>query len=114
MLRGSATVESSILADTVAGADDCRGTLAGSANLIETPGTCTVPAGSLAGDPALAVLADNGGPTPTMLPQAGSPALSAGANPDGARFDQRGARSCASPARRPTSAPSRRSPWGCR
>ena len=40
MLRGTATVESSILADTVAGADDCRGTLAGSANLIETPVDC--------------------------------------------------------------------------
>lgn len=42
----------------------------------------------------LAALADNGGPTPTMLPQAGSPAIDAGDNgliPVGISTDQRGA-----------------------
>ncbi len=45
-------------------------------------------AGVTAGDPKLAAPADNGGPTATMLPGAGSAALQAGANCEAA--DQRG------------------------
>jgi hypothetical protein len=44
-------------------------------------------------DPNLGSLADNGGPTQTMIPQPGSPALDAGDNaviPSGATTDQRG------------------------
>ena len=44
--------------------------------------------------PGLGALADNGGPTPTMLPQPGSPLINAGNNgliPMGMTFDQRGA-----------------------
>jgi hypothetical protein len=46
-------------------------------------------------NPGLAPLADNGGPTATMAPLTGSPALDAGPDPvasfPGNEFDQRGA-----------------------
>ena len=41
-------------------------------------------------DPKLGSLADNGGPTKTMLPLSGSPALDAGADAAAPNFDQRG------------------------
>jgi hypothetical protein len=41
-------------------------------------------------DPKLGKLRNNGGPTFTMLPAAGSPALGAGANPGSLTTDQRG------------------------
>ena len=41
-------------------------------------------------DPLLGPLQDNGGPTETMLPSAGSPAIDAGANPESLTNDQRG------------------------
>lgn len=41
-------------------------------------------------DPLLGLLADNGGPTHTHKPLAGSPALDAGINPDALTTDQRG------------------------
>ena len=41
-------------------------------------------------DPLLSPLADNGGPTQTMAPLAGSPAINAGANPRSLASDQRG------------------------
>ena len=41
-------------------------------------------------DPLLGPLQDNGGPTETMLPGAGSPAIDAGANPESLTNDQRG------------------------
>jgi hypothetical protein len=64
-------------------------------SLVEAPGTATVtqaPAGAsvLGADPALADLADNGGPTRTQLPGAASPALDAGLA-NGLTTDQRGA-----------------------
>jgi hypothetical protein len=40
--------------------------------------------------PDLVLLADNGGPTQTCATLAGSPAINAGANPDGLTTDQRG------------------------
>ena len=41
-------------------------------------------------DPLLGPLQDNGGPTQTILPDADSPAINAGSNPDGLATDQRG------------------------
>lgn len=41
-------------------------------------------------DAKLGPLQNNGGPTPTRLPQAGSPAIDAGSNPQGLTTDQRG------------------------
>jgi hypothetical protein len=41
-------------------------------------------------DPLLGALAGNGGPTPTLLPGAASPAIGAGVNLQGYTFDQRG------------------------
>jgi hypothetical protein len=58
--------------------------LVGSANVALPPDT-------VAGDPHLAALADNGGPTWTHALLPDSPAIDAGANPDGLSGDQRGA-----------------------
>lgn len=49
-----------------------------------------VPADTISADPRLAALADNGGPTRTHRPLAGSPALDRGSNPLDCRYDQRG------------------------
>jgi hypothetical protein len=57
-----------------------------SSSKIAGSGPCI--AGVTAGDPKLALPADNGGPTPTMLPATGSGALQAGANCEAT--DQRG------------------------
>ncbi|QEH39161.1 RTX-I toxin determinant A from serotypes 1/9 [Aquisphaera giovannonii] len=72
------TINNSILAGN-AGAD-YFGSLTGSHNIV-------------GGDPMLAALAYNGGPTRTMAPLAGSPAIGAGSNaliPAGIAVDQRG------------------------
>lgn len=41
-------------------------------------------------DPGLGALGDNGGPTPTMLPRPGSPAIDFGLNAESTPADQRG------------------------
>jgi hypothetical protein len=41
-------------------------------------------------DPLLSPLANNGGPTQTLAPSAGSPCINQGTNPDDLTFDQRG------------------------
>lgn len=41
-------------------------------------------------DPLLTPLANNGGPTQTLAPRAGSPCINQGTNPDDLAFDQRG------------------------
>jgi hypothetical protein len=66
-------------------------TVTGDHNLIgdSNPGI-TLPVGTLTGDPLLAPLAFNGGPTRTHALLAGSAAIDAGANPSGVAFDQRG------------------------
>lgn len=65
--------------------------IGGDHNLVSTRGTLlTLPADSLQGDPKLAPLAHNGGPTRTHALQEGSAAVDAGDNPDGLAFDQRG------------------------
>lgn len=63
-------------------------------SLIRTPaaGTAITGAANILGqNPLLGPLANNGGPTQTMLLQAGSPAIDTGSNPAGLAFDQRGA-----------------------
>ena len=63
-------------------------------SLIRAPaaGTAITGAANILGqDPLLGALANNGGPTQTMLLQAGSPAIDTGSNPAALTFDQRGA-----------------------
>lgn len=49
-----------------------------------------VPVDTISADPRLGPLANNGGPTRTLRPLAGSPALDRGSNPLDCRYDQRG------------------------
>jgi predicted outer membrane repeat protein len=58
------------------------------AHVLESGGTTSCISGAISGDPILAAPADNGGPSFTMLPGAGSAALGAGANCEAT--DQRG------------------------
>jgi hypothetical protein len=68
------------------------GGVVGSNNLVIVAGeTTALPVDTITADPMLAPLADNGGPTPTVLFYQGSPALDAGANPAAFAYDQRGA-----------------------
>jgi hypothetical protein len=65
------------------------------ANIVEQPvllGVVIVGGPLYANDPMLGPLANNGGPTPTMLPQPGSPAINNGitAYAAGLNYDQRG------------------------
>jgi len=62
--------------------------LAGQYNLIGQSGV-PVPADTLTCDPQLGALADNGGPTQTMLPAAGSCAIDAGSSAPPVAVDQR-------------------------
>ncbi len=78
-------------AATAANGNDCGGTLAGGDFLLigDTDGCTTSAVGNvIVGDPLLEPLADNGGPTLTMLPGTGSPAIDAGAT--SLTSDQRG------------------------
>ncbi|GEM_PF-755213 len=78
----AATLANSILANNAGG--DCSGLLVSQGfNLVKAPGGCTLAGTDLQGvDPALGSLQENGGPTATRLPNAGSPAIDAG-NPAG-------------------------------
>ncbi|MCX6875774.1 MAG: choice-of-anchor D domain-containing protein [Verrucomicrobia bacterium] len=82
------TLENTLIADNIAGArsgganapSDTKGNfMAVGANLVEvhSSGTFTGPA-RITADPRLGVLADNGGPTKTLMLLGGSPALGAG------------------------------------
>jgi hypothetical protein len=64
-------------------------TLAGSHDIIGRS-NLPVPSDTIASDPMLAALADNGGPTQTIGLQPGSPAIDAGDNWTGLEYDQRG------------------------
>jgi Divergent InlB B-repeat domain len=77
-------------------------TAVGANNLVRVVANVTMPAGTLASDPLLAAIADNGCFAPagaagttacptTMLLGAGSPAINAGNNSTSALYDQRGA-----------------------
>jgi len=68
-----------------------RGGVTGANNIVLVASDATtLPPDTLAQDPMLGLLADNGGPTRTVLIYQGSPALDAGANPAAFAFDQRG------------------------
>ena len=92
---GTTFITNSILAGNeaavTANGHDCGGSLdGGTVLLIGDPTGCTVSAvtGVVIADPLLGPLLDNGGPTLTLLPQPGSPALDAGAT--SLTTDQRG------------------------
>ncbi len=92
------TLKNSIVANSVAGGDcaETDGSFSdGGYNLVED-GSCISAGTSFDGDPSLGGLADNGGDTPTHLPEQSSPALNtipSGVNGCGTTFqtDQRGA-----------------------
>ncbi len=63
--------------------------IVGANNLIGASSVST-PADTLTGDPMLAPLADNGGPTKTLALMTGSPAIDTGNNAAALEFDQRG------------------------
>ncbi|HEY0232191.1 MAG TPA: choice-of-anchor Q domain-containing protein, partial [Dokdonella sp.] len=62
----------------------------GSHNLVVAASGVTLPADTIADDPLLLPLADNGGMTMTHALAKGSPALDAGSNSLALAFDQRG------------------------
>ncbi|MET0232945.1 MAG: choice-of-anchor Q domain-containing protein [Rhodanobacteraceae bacterium] len=62
----------------------------GSHDLIVDAGAIELPADTIAADPMLGALGDNGGPTQTLALLEGSPAIDAGSNPFDLEFDQRG------------------------
>jgi hypothetical protein len=76
---GSVLVNYSILANNFSqtGTDDVAGTFFGRQSLIKSPGGATITGSSIVigVDPQLGSLRDNGGPTLTMLPAIGSPAI---------------------------------------
>ncbi len=92
------TMNNTIVASSVHGGDiasDAPGLdMSGSNNLIGDGENDLGLTGTITGDPMLGPLASNGGPTQTMAPLAGSPAIDAGDNaavPTGIITDQRGA-----------------------
>ena len=89
------SVISTIIAQNRAAKDsDIRGMIEIGHDLIESVGDAVFIGDKstlIVADPKLGALADNGGPTRTMLLLAGSPALNAGSNPDALATDQRGA-----------------------
>jgi hypothetical protein len=105
---GTVTIVNSILAGSVGGSDvvnifpatTSAGTNLGSViltarepNILQTftnSGGTFISNGVLAANPLLGPLADNGGPTPTMLPLPGSPAIDAGDSKFASATDQRG------------------------
>jgi predicted outer membrane repeat protein len=95
-LGGSLSLTNSILANSVGGMDctksDSTPDVENISNLIETTGSGLASCGSslLTSDPGLGPLQDNGGPTETMAPLPGSPAINAGDNASCPTIDQRG------------------------
>ena len=92
---GTIVVSNSVVAgNTNANAPDIRstGTVTADHSAIgSTAGfTLTGENNVIGQDPLLGPLQDNGGPTPTTLPQAGSPLIDAGPPSTGVLFDQRG------------------------
>jgi hypothetical protein len=88
-------IESTIVAGNTAGGnpDDIfapGGTAEGSHNLIVAAPGLGVPPDTIADDPLLLPLADNGGWTMTHALSEGSPAIDAGSNLQSFPFDQRG------------------------
>ena len=72
-------------------AAQCGGTITGGAHTVEFPGSGHCAAAPIHAPPLLSPLGPHGGPTPTMLPLAGSPAVdAAGTGPPCPAIDQRG------------------------
>lgn len=95
----SFTIQSSILSNNTASqvpaSNDLdafsAATVAGSNDLImASSATLTLPADTLTSDPKLLPLANNGGLTRTHALDPTSPAIDAGSNPNGDKYDQRG------------------------
>jgi len=97
MARGAHAelINTIVAANSAPASADCDGTLLSDGfNLVQNTGGCTVtgdPSGNVLGSPAhLTALADNGGPTWTMMPRRSSPAVDAGSNAACPPTDQRG------------------------
>ncbi len=86
-----ATVKSTIVANPLGGGSNCVGTVTSQGFNLESTDTCglTQATDLTDADPQLGALADNGGPTETMLPSGTSPALDKGLA-GAAGSDQRG------------------------
>ncbi len=78
-----------LVSQAINGAGTNTATVSGSHNLVMTSSGVGAGVIALTANPNLGPLQNNGGPTPTLLPQAGSPVLGAGAD-DGLATDQRG------------------------
>ncbi|MFO1507512.1 MAG: choice-of-anchor Q domain-containing protein [Lysobacterales bacterium] len=85
----AATLINSIVADN---GQDCSGAVGSATSSLDSDGSCglTGPGNFSNIDPQLLPLADNGGPTRTLLPQPGSPVIDAGSNALCQAVDQRG------------------------
>jgi len=88
-------VNTIVAANTAGVSADCNGTLLSDGhNLVQDTSLCTIagdPTGNILGSSAhLMALADNGGPTLTMMPRRSSPAVDAGSNAFCPSTDQRG------------------------
>jgi CSLREA domain-containing protein len=94
--KGYVRTSNSVVADNAGGvvADVSGGHLRASFSLIEQPGGAVIESvfgPNITGcDPRLGPLADNGGPTQTMLPASTSPVIDAGGGAPWGQFDQRG------------------------
>lgn len=97
---GTALVDWSIVAGNSSkyALNDLSGSFSLAYSLVQAPGTASVTASSskLGVDPDLAPLDDYGGPTATMLPNPGSPAIdaAAGCTDNAVDRDQRGLQAC--------------------
>ncbi len=90
---GSVTVTASILQHTgSAGTADCTGAITSGGSNVIADATCGVaaPGDQLSADALLSVFLENGGPTPTLLPGAGSVAIDAAGATCAVATDQRG------------------------
>ena len=72
------------------GADDALDVTGANNLVVDADAAIVLPADTIAADPLLLPLADNGGPTRTRALDAGSPAIDAGNNAAALDFDQRG------------------------
>jgi hypothetical protein len=91
---GPVTLRNTILLNNTSGGtlQNCQGAIASAGRNIDSGTSCgfTGPGDRSGTNPLLGPLKDNGGPTPTHLPLAGSPAVDAGDNTGCPATDQRG------------------------
>jgi len=81
---GGFTAINTIIANNIGG--DCNSAATSSLNSIDSDGSCGL---NTTADPKLGALANNGGPTDTMMPQSDSPAIEGGTNTFCPAVDQR-------------------------